>query len=158
MLSDDVAQEQADGTRQRCITSSAVAGTIKRILASSFEPQSITGYMVEENSHPTIDYQSASGAQSPRWWAIVLSAPVPTLIIAAYIVLTRWPSKHFTVLSDSIAFVAAICVGVGLLAKSRLKRNVAVVSIGLYVPVQAIWIFIFGLEFVCRIFAFGRCI
>jgi hypothetical protein len=112
--------------------------------------------MVEKPSLPPLDYQPASGSRPLRIWAILAAIPTPTLISAAYLTLTRWPTRHFTGLSDFGACILAVAAGAALLSYSQLRRKVLIPIAVVFVLVQFGWLVVFSLGFVCD--AFGDCL
>jgi hypothetical protein len=87
---------------------------------------------------------------------VALALVVPTLVSAAYLTLTRWPGRHYTVLSDSIAWFGSAIIGLMVLRAANLPR-VAFLAAGVFfLPLQLGWLLLFSLDYVCRVF--GDCL
>jgi hypothetical protein len=114
-------------------------------------------YMAETPRPAALDYQVPTPADRQlRVWTLILALPVPTVVMAAYLTLTRWPSRHFTAWSDGTALVVSVCAGAALLVASKLDRAAVVGILIVFAPVQTGWLILFGLDFVCHIF--GDCL
>lgn len=87
---------------------------------------------------------------------LIAALLLPGFVVAIYLNHSRLPEPHFTQLSDVIAVVAAVALGVCILATMKLERAPKLVAIVLYIPIAIVGVFSFALSYVCG--EFGACL
>ena len=87
---------------------------------------------------------------------LIAAVILPGFIVAIYLDQSRLPEPHFTELSDDIAGIVALGVGICLVATMTLQRASKLIAIVLYIPFEAIGLFAFAVGHVCS--EFGACL
>jgi len=87
---------------------------------------------------------------------LIAAVLLPGFVVAIYLNRSRLPESHFTELGDDISGIAAIALGVCLVATMKLQRASKLIAIVLYIPFEAIGLFAFAVGHVCS--NFGACL
>jgi hypothetical protein len=74
----------------------------------------------------------------------VAAVVAPFLVASLYLFLTRWPSWHFTALTDYTGLAVSILVGAGFIATLPIQMRRRIFWLLIYVPASAILVFVFG--------------
>lgn len=77
---------------------------------------------------------------------------VPFVIMSAYLLLSRWPSRWFTGASDLAAFAVSLLAGGLFIATMPIGRAVRVLLLLFYLPMFWFLLFMYGLQFVSVVF------
>ncbi len=82
----------------------------------------------------------------------VASVVTPFVLMSAYLLLSRWPSRWFTGPSDFAAGAVSLLVGSVFIATLPVSREVRAISLLFYVPGFCFLLFLYCLEFVGLVF------
>lgn len=80
----------------------------------------------------------------------------PLLMGSLYLILSRWPQRWFTPMSDYAALGVAVLIGTAGFFVLVTRPWLLVVTMAVYIPVAAIVLTGYALLFVC--FVFGDCL
>ncbi len=80
-------------------------------------------------------------------WRVVAAVVAPFLVASTYLFLTRWPTWHFTTLTDYAGFTVAILVGAAFIATFPIRMRRRVFWLLIYFPASVVVIYIFGAVF-----------
>ena len=80
----------------------------------------------------------------------------PFIFMSVYLLISRWPIHWFTEISDYVAFIISMAIGLtGLVFLPALKWKKIILAV-IYFPLASIAMFYGGFMFVC--FIFGDCL
>src|SRR5690242_9332242 len=77
---------------------------------------------------------------------------LPFALMSVYLLLSRWPSRWFTTLSDYAAGAVSLLAGSALIATLPISREVRLLLLLFYVPMLCFLLFLYGLQFVGMVF------
>jgi len=88
-----------------------------------------------------------------RWLAITIG---PMLIVAVYLVLSRWPVRWFSSWSDYVALGIAVSLGALAIISLNITVGSKILLLVIYVPIVLTILVYFSMVFVCGLF--GDCL
>ena len=82
----------------------------------------------------------------------VAALVIPFVVMSAYLLLSRWPSRWFTAPSDYAAGGVSLLAGAIFIATLPISRVVRATLLVFYVPMLWFLLFLYSLEFVGAVF------
>jgi hypothetical protein len=88
-------------------------------------------------------------------WRLVAAALAPFVAASGYLLLSRWPSYHFTTFSDYAGLGFSVLIGAAFIVTLPIRAHLRFLSVLIYLPVVAGLVFYFTFWFIAVVFHDG---